>query len=469
MTDELLIMKQTFFGPGRRLPMVPSLIDVLRHLGVDPWWGGKFIAMVSGVLIIVPTFYMTRKLTTSKAAPWVAALMVAASPLIVRWSFRAMTDITFTLFLTAAIAAAVYWVEEARSQRLALVFFFGGLAMLTRPEGLIALPMVPALFAGHLFRLRATPKTAVVSALKALWGLIPWGGWIYWREVVNQDSAYSQTMDKNIARIGVDHLGAISQHFGGYSLVVLYILGPIILVGCLMYLADLLERFDRVRFWAGLGMVYVIGATWFIACVHFFFSTRHLVFSFPTCIAMAMVGIWAYAERFPRGVRALVGLQLVISCVVLAFGLWVTRDTFRDVKEAALAAREGDYSGVVYATDFAQIKTEYYYGGKASPFRSGRSYPAGTRVLLDSYSLSQTGMTRALAALRMRHTVTVLHKAHARQGLLLADDLAESARYNGNARFVMSHLFKWQQFQSLLLELSPKKIRQKTPAIKLPR
>ena len=67
LTDELYILDQTFFGPGRRLPMVPSLISLLRLTGADAWWSAKLISMTAGVFTIVPTFYMARKLTDSKA------------------------------------------------------------------------------------------------------------------------------------------------------------------------------------------------------------------------------------------------------------------------------------------------------------------------------------------------------------------------------------------------------------------
>lgn len=58
LTDELLIIDQSFYGPGGRLPMLPSLIDMATWIGFEDWISGKFIAMVTGVLTVIPVFYI---------------------------------------------------------------------------------------------------------------------------------------------------------------------------------------------------------------------------------------------------------------------------------------------------------------------------------------------------------------------------------------------------------------------------
>jgi len=453
MTDELYIMDQTFFGPGRRLPLFPSLIDMVQLVAADRWWAAKFVSMLTGVLTIIPSYYMTRKLSDSKVLPWVVAAMVALSPLVVRWSLRGMTDVPFTLFLTAAIAAAVYWVHEAKSVRLGAFLCFSGLAMLTRPEGIIMLPLVPSMLLVHIWRLRTAGwAKGVTSGLASLWGLIPWGLWIYWRLFINDAAAYQGTVRNNLKRIDLAYLGDISAHFGAYQITTFYILGPLICLGCLLYAVRLIDHFDRVRFWAGLGFLYVLAGTWFIGCVHFFFSIRHLVFIFPMLIVVGMVGVWDLNERWPRSIRVLTAAQGVWSIAVLVIGLWVTKDTFRDIKEGAIAARQ-DYAGTLRATDFRQRKSGYYFEGKVVPFSERARLKPGERVLLDSFTLSEKGLERAVKDLNRKYQTRVIADVRTRQGQFLADDVSQFVKENGRVRTIMSRLFKWQYFRTVVLEI----------------
>ncbi len=483
LTDELYILDQTFFGPGRRLPMFPSLIALMRLTGADPWWSAKFISSLAGVLTVVPAFYMAQKLssdmvrqdpeghaplpelrlgatTLGPAIPWLTAVLVAVSPLLVRWSLRGMTDVVFTMFFTAAVAAAVCWVQEARTNRLGGILAFSGLAMLTRPEGIIALPLLPLLLLAHVWRRRNEGFPAVLkSLLFSVWGWIPWGLWIYWRMVVNSaKGSYASTFSKNLKRIDPAYLGDISAHFGGYAFTTIYILGPVICLGCLMYFADLLERPNRLRFWSGLGFLYVSAATWFIACVHYFFSIRHMIFIYPTLIVMGVIGLWAFAGRWPRTIRVLAGVQVACSVLVLTVGLWVTKDTFKDIKEAAIAAQQGGYNGPLRATDYRQKKSGHYFDGKVIRYNSKARLKAGDRVMFDSFTLSEKGVERSVDALKKRYAIQIISDQRARQSQFLTDDITSPVKENGKVRRIMSRLFVWQTYRSVVVEIKgPKK------------
>lgn len=86
LKDELYILDQAFFGPRRRLPMLPSLIDIMRRMSAEPWWSGKFISSLAGVLTVIPTFYMAKKLTESSddesVLPWLTAVLVVLKSLL---------------------------------------------------------------------------------------------------------------------------------------------------------------------------------------------------------------------------------------------------------------------------------------------------------------------------------------------------------------------------------------------------
>lgn len=454
LTDELYIIDQSFFGPGRRLPMLPSLIDMATWVGFGNWMSGKFIAMVAGVLTVIPVFFMTRRIEPDPRAAWLAAGLTAISPLVVRWSLRCMTDVPFTLFLTASIASAVYWVYQPKTRNLGAFMGFAGLAMLTRPEGVFMLPLIPGVLIAHMIRLRGEGlATTLKSSALSVWGLIPLGFWVYWRHVVNAEDAYTETLSKNLERISFDYLGEISAHFGSYTITGFYILGPVICLGVLAYAASLAEKPNKDRFWTGMGVLYVILATTFISCVHWFFSIRHMVFMFPAMISLAVVGLWHYRNRFPRTIKGLFAAQFLLSALVLCVGLWVTKDSFLDIKEAAIAARADGFKGTLRATDFKQRKTEYFSGGKAYPYHSKQRFKLGERILLDSYMLSPKGIERHLSSLERRYKIRMIADTTSRQGQFMADDLAETVRENGNYRIIMNRLFKWQNFRTVVVEI----------------
>ncbi len=464
LTDELDILDQTFFGPGQRLPLFPSLIDVMRRMGADPLWSAKLISQVSGVLTVVPAFYMAQKLVGfnhqsdqvpgRNLVPWVVAILVAISPLLVRWSLRGMTDMSFTLFLTAAVAFAVYWVEDARTSRLGGVIAFSGFAMLTRPEGLLAIPLLPLLVVVHLWRHKGEGLTqALKSIVFSSWSWVPWGIWVYWRVVVNAKGSYASTFDRNLKRIDPAFLGEISAHFGGYAFTTLYILGPVICLGCVLYFSDLLERPNRLRVVSGLGFIYFATATWFIACVHYFFSIRHMIFVYPTLIVVGTIGLWAYSRRWPRLVWALTVVQILCSIFVLSIGLWVTQDTFKDIKEAAIAANQDGYKGPLRAWDYRQKKTGYYFDGKVIHYDPKAPLQVGDRVMLVSYYLSKQGVEKHLELIGKRYAYKIISDQRSRQSQFFTDDITTPTRDNGKVSKIMSKLFVWQTFRSVVVEI----------------
>jgi 4-amino-4-deoxy-L-arabinose transferase-like glycosyltransferase len=456
LTDELYIMDQTFFGPGRRLPMFPSLIDVFQAiLPVERWMAAKIVAMLSGVLTIVPAFYLAKKLSNKTWVPWAAAVFVALSPLVVRWSFRGMTDVTFTLFVTAAVTAAVYWLESAKASRLGAFVMFAGLSMLTRPEGMMWIPLVAVLPLVHVFRARENSSWlgGFTSLARSLWGFLPWVLWAYWRWGINQKGAYSGTSSGFFKRISPDYLGDISAHFGGYVFTSFYILGPMIFLGCFLYVSGLLKESNKLQVWSGLGILYVFLATTAISSIHFFFSIRHMIFVFPTLCVVGALGLSFYEDRWPKVVRSAVVLQVMTSLLVASLGLWVTKDSFKDLRQGAEVAGASGLSGTLYVTDFNRKKSEYFSGVKAKDFSAKVRLKKGDRVMLDSFSLSLKGVQNQLDTLQKTQKINVLIDARSRQSQFMADDITAHVRENGKARIIMNRLFRWQDFRTVVVEI----------------
>jgi 4-amino-4-deoxy-L-arabinose transferase-like glycosyltransferase len=119
-------------------PLLPYALEGARRVcGVDP---GRAIAVVAafGVAAIVAAGWLARSLR-GRAAGMFAVWCMALSPLSIAYSRMALTDVPFTAFLLAALAALVL-AERRRSVGFAVLGgVFAGCGMLTKYHGFLTM------------------------------------------------------------------------------------------------------------------------------------------------------------------------------------------------------------------------------------------------------------------------------------------------------------------------------------------
>lgn len=119
-------------------PRMPPLFIFLmaggERVGIGAELTGMIISVLSGILLILPVFYITKSLFNTKSA-LISALLVAVHPYLIRLSIGIMRDNLFLLFMFCGLAFAIKGAEKITSRCWYLVGLFAGLATMTRSEG----------------------------------------------------------------------------------------------------------------------------------------------------------------------------------------------------------------------------------------------------------------------------------------------------------------------------------------------
>ncbi|MGE5835929.1 MAG: hypothetical protein ACM4AI_15720 [Acidobacteriota bacterium] len=146
-------------------PFYPLLIGVASAGGtIDPATAGRLISITMAVLGLILTGHIARTIGARRYEPALAMLLLAANPIYQRAAMVALSESTAT---TLALAAFALWLripDRSTSARWLLIGALVALSYLSRPEGLLLLPLWALLDA---FRSGLTPQLARRYALAA--------------------------------------------------------------------------------------------------------------------------------------------------------------------------------------------------------------------------------------------------------------------------------------------------------------
>lgn len=153
-----------------RPPLYPLLLTPAAPLGNRAWLAIAGLHAVLGLLTVLLTWDLARDLAPEAA--WLAALLVAWDPLLVRWSAEIMTE---TL---AAFLAILFWIWCQQAGRSALgalmTGLVAGMAALTRPT---FLPMLPVAALLAIFTAPSRTRGLLYGVLLLVGGMMLLGPW----------------------------------------------------------------------------------------------------------------------------------------------------------------------------------------------------------------------------------------------------------------------------------------------------
>jgi Dolichyl-phosphate-mannose-protein mannosyltransferase len=171
MKPDRLPMPETFKEPG-----YPFLIAGLWRARLDPFRAGQALSLIAGLLLPIVVYKLARRLDSDPGAALWAALLAAASPLLIAKSVSVLVESLFALAIASMFLAALWRPdEETRERPLAADLLTGalfGAAWLLRAQTLIALPPALLLLTARRSRSRAS-LGVVVAAIAALIVLSP--------------------------------------------------------------------------------------------------------------------------------------------------------------------------------------------------------------------------------------------------------------------------------------------------------
>ncbi len=187
------------FGHGQQ-PLYSVLIAVLSRWVPDFEIAGKLVSTVSGILLILPVYFLGKGIFDRKVA-FFSALLLAIHPYVRRFSADVLKESTYIFFFVLAIWFAWRTIEREKRYLYLLIPVFSVLPYLVRPDGIEVLLIVfvyivllkrfsslkkkwiallfivlssMAIFAPYLLHLKWTTGAWTLSKAKSLAGILGW-------------------------------------------------------------------------------------------------------------------------------------------------------------------------------------------------------------------------------------------------------------------------------------------------------
>jgi 4-amino-4-deoxy-L-arabinose transferase-like glycosyltransferase len=146
------------FSRGQRVPTAnfppiwPLTLALAIKIGLQTTTAYQVVGALIGSITVALTGFVGRRAVGPRVG-LVAALLVAASPMLMAADGSIMSDSLYVTFVTAALLCSYRALARPSVARFALVGLFVGLAALTRSDGLF---LVPILLVTLAWRVRAT-------------------------------------------------------------------------------------------------------------------------------------------------------------------------------------------------------------------------------------------------------------------------------------------------------------------------
>ena len=157
-----------WFAVHTKPPVYSGLIALIWKLGLDPILAARCISLIAGLLVLHPTWLLLRR--CGPAAPALVGLAILAlmkEPM--RCSGRCISDTTYaTIMMYGAYFFIVRGLVDAKLWAFPLAGALGGLAYLTRTEGLMLLPLGLLMLAAGAIRRKLPRRMALLGALAML-------------------------------------------------------------------------------------------------------------------------------------------------------------------------------------------------------------------------------------------------------------------------------------------------------------
>ena len=349
-----LLSNQSTFWP----PLYALMIKLLNYFFHDPELSGRFVSILAGSLCVYPIYLIGRFLFNYKTGIY-ASILYIFSPVALRWNLRVEASSLFTLFFLAGLFSLLkFWINPERKW-IFLSFFLAGLASSTRYEGLALLPLI------GLLGIREIKEKRYKSVLFSLWGIVPWLllGWWWNYRGFGQMAQYQE----RIAPTFISSLFMYWTEVECYILSLPYVLTyPIFGFFCYgTYKARSLPQGKLL-----LQIFFYLLLLWLITHSTIrSFQTRYFLPLIPLFLILAGYGI-SQVKKERLAFVACLTISIIFSGAVLFF----QRDSFGDIKRAALWVRDNVKGDIVFSDEF--YKTQFWSGKRVrllsdKPLREG--------------------------------------------------------------------------------------------------
>lgn len=379
------ILQITLFSQTNRLypPLFTILAQMIKPLLGNPELAGRFISVLAGSVLVIPVFLYTRRIF-DKTAAFFAGVVYTVSPMALRWSLHAMTDALFAfLFFMAAVmwlrATAEY--RNTSSRHLTAATILAVLATLTRYQGILLAPPIFLLLIFMAVKKRKLPWK--VTASQILWALPIF--WIYFYGFRHPEQ-FMERAGSSWAQTAILILN-VFESFLAYS--PYFLTWPI----CFFMIAGIFYPggYQKERLLL-LGLfLYLVFSLLVLQSAFSSFQSRYLLPLLPLAAVFAGRGMAALRLRWKR--RPVV-FNILFSVTILygiGFGLlsvFLQRETFGDIREAAVFLRELPPGSPIYSNetykDMGPVKMRFWSQRQIQTYDASLELPSGSIVCFSS-------------------------------------------------------------------------------------
>lgn len=364
----------TFF-----MPFYTWVTSFLNLLFKDMETSGKLVSMLAGTLGIIPVYYLAKRLYGFKAA-LLAGVLYSVSPEIWRWHLRVMTDSLFcTLFLWSlwqlieAVSEPDVESEENKSHpafSLGVAWLAGGLATLTRYQGLGLLPFL-AWGTWQVFSkpVPALPKAKYLIAAMLVWlgAFVAWFGAPTWWLVrgMGHFGQYAERMGQTWQSTLAAYLTMGESFVAFYPYEMTY---PVFFFALYGLFRTEWNRKLKI-FYSCFGLLFFF---WLLGHAPFqSFQFRYFIPMLSLSVIPAGYGMIYLLEKgknnYSAWRRAAVLIAIFFSLLFSLAAIFVQRGTFGDIKESALYMKENLQGKRIldnesYRENVANVKVRYWSG-----------------------------------------------------------------------------------------------------------
>lgn len=131
-------------------PLYSFLTGLASYFFAEREFAGRFVSLLAGALLIVPSYYLIRDFYGCLAARFGTILLII-QPLLIKASGWVMTESLYTLIFTTIVLSTWYALRNGRGRDFFLTGLLMGLAYLTKPEALGFLGLLLILTMGAKF------------------------------------------------------------------------------------------------------------------------------------------------------------------------------------------------------------------------------------------------------------------------------------------------------------------------------
>ena len=432
-------------------PLFPYCIRGARRVVSDPLLAGRLVALLSGILLAAAAYLLAREVCDDRSS-LLAALLTAFSPLLFYYSVKVRPEMLFTLFVTLSLWAILRLYRRQNSVYLFGALASGGLALFTKLDGLLLLPLLALVSLGSLFR-RDLGGRRFVHVATGLLFFLPTLWWLWAHGVSGKvdDFGFQQLLDpRRLAQVVLWSEASVfaTVYLATFPVAALFLIG----------LFGPARRSGPEKGFLALAL-YILGANLAVHAVYTNWQTRYFTLPMPVlCVGAAWAVGKLRSERSPlrRGLGSVLAVSAVLFSLVYSVAmLRGEKDLFLDVKAVALHARETLPDEAVLTDE--RVLTAYFSDKYARPYAREAVAPGRLIALHDLFCVVSLGRTveEELRWLEANWKIRVVHETTVRftpiSGNALNGEVLD--RIEGNYPMFLDYRYTPLESRSLLVRV----------------